>query len=349
MGSSPSMKEEPSQIRQRTRRWHFTVYKDLIHNTVLSHSARFLWVLLQSYTSKNSPQPFPSIRSLCQIMGTGKNRLYRFMQELQDHGYLEKEQQRVGGEFSSNLYALMDEPYLKDAETDSPCPPGGEAVDVTAAEGGEKNLRCPRPRATMDGNPWMGDHGRETKRYHSGRDNQSKKRAFASQRDAQTLLPVTRPERNGTGYGKPTSSAEPTADAVGEDGNFELDEKSLELQQLWDDYYRKVFRRKFQHTEDDLVALQYLAEEASPQEMMGLILSAWSFKQQPEGDYDPHFYCARYSQRPRDIWMTLPRHTASNLDEMRRELAWRSRKDQIDFGYQWFEKACGKPPVPAGS
>lgn len=141
----------------------------------------------------------------------------------------------------------------------------------------------------------------------------------------------------------------PPADAVGEDEDFELQENGKALLNLWNEYYPKVFKRSYRHTKDDLVALQYLAEEASGYEMMGFILSAWSFKRKPEGEFDPYFYCTRYSSRPRDMWMTSGKDGISNLDKMRREQSWRSRPEQIEFGYKWFEKTQGKQATPAGS
>jgi len=149
--------------------------------------------------------------------------------------------------------------------------------------------------------------------------------------------------------GEPTSSVKPTADAVGEEDGFELEESGRELLRLWNEHYRVVFKRKFQPSEDDLVALQYLADEGSTHEMMGFILSMWSFGRKPEGEFDPYFYCTRYSSRPRDICRTVGQEGTSNLEKMRHEMSWRGLTSQIKYGYSWFEKIKAKQAVSAGS
>jgi hypothetical protein len=47
--------------------------------------------------------------------------------------------------------------------------------------------------------------------------------------------------------------------------------------------------------------------------------------------------------------MTTRKDGTSNLDKMREEQCWRSRPEQIEFGYKWFAKIQGKQAVPAGS
>lgn len=141
---------------------------------------------------------------------------------------------------------------------------------------------------------------------------------------------------------EPTSS-DSAADAAGEEA-FEMDDRGEALKKLWDEYYPVAFQRPAKHTEDDLIALQHLAEEGNLREIMGFILGAWSFKKVESG-FDPHFYCARYSSRPRDIVMITGRDKTSNLEKMRKEMSWRGQKSQIDFGYQWFEKIKKQLPV----
>jgi hypothetical protein len=136
---------------------------------------------------------------------------------------------------------------------------------------------------------------------------------------------------------EPTSSVKNAPDGAEEEEPFELDEKGEALKKLWDEYYPVAFKRPAVHTEDDLLALQHLSEQGSVKEMMGFILATWSYKKKEEG-FDPYFYCTRYSSRPRDMVITVCRDKINNLEKMRAEMSWRASKEQIQFGYTWFEK-----------
>ncbi len=136
---------------------------------------------------------------------------------------------------------------------------------------------------------------------------------------------------------EPTSSVKNAPDGAEEEEPFELDEKGEALKKLWDDHYPVIFKRSPVHTEDDLIAFNQLASESSLREMMGFILSAWSMKKKDQG-FDPYFYCARYSSRPRDFVIAVCKDKIRNLDKMRDEMSWRGAKNQVQFGYDWFEK-----------
>jgi len=193
-------------------------------------------------------------------------------------------------------------------------------------------------------------------RRHSNKEGVARKKfyqeagASAPRGEASSPAPLPRGAARRTGNGsEPTSSVRATADAVAEEDDFELQENGKELLRLWNQYYPKIFKRDFKPNGDDLVALQYLADEVKPYEMMGLILTMWGLHRKPEGEFDPYFYCTRYSSRPRDIWKTVCRDGISNLDKMRHELSWRGRPEQVKYGYTWFEKTQVKAQVPAGS
>jgi len=67
----------------------FTCYCDeLLRDTSLSSDARFLFVLLKSYSTKgkNGDTVYPAIRTLTRLTGWGNNRLYNAIDELDQKG-----------------------------------------------------------------------------------------------------------------------------------------------------------------------------------------------------------------------------------------------------------------------
>jgi hypothetical protein len=199
-------------------------------------------------------------------------------------------------------------------------------------------------------NPKLGKpETRETRvsgnRYRSNKDVLERripyKEAVSSASRGEASEPPSLP-RGGGARIEPTSSVSNVADATDEE--FELDDRGEALKNLWDEYYPVAFKRAPVHKEDDLIAIQQLAQEGSLKEIMGFILAAWSYKKKDEG-FDPYFYCTRYSSRPRDMVMTVCRDGINNLEKMRAEMSWRSSKEQVQFGYSWFEKIKKLQPV----
>jgi hypothetical protein len=303
--------------------WQSPVPNSIIRNDKLTDRARMLWIFIRSYASPSSPVPFPKNSTMCRNLGWSRETLWKYMKELEGKGLMSVKRT----EFLVNQYYLFDAPQSNFTESENF--PLGKFP--TAKKSDTKKSH------TEEDDPIDGAKGKSV--------------PLASQSDAYVSPPVVQSAARATGNrSKPTSSVKATAGAVaGEEDDFELEENGKALLNLWDEHYLKVFKRTYQHTKDDLVALQYLAEEASGYEMMGFILSAWSFRRKPEGEYDPYFYCTHYSNRPRDIWMTTRKDGTSNLDKMREEQCWRSRPEQIEFGYKWFAKIQGKQAVPAGS
>lgn len=107
--------------------------KDFVHDTALSKDARFLWILLASYCSPDSPQPYPSIKTLCRLMGVTKDTLAKYTRELVERGCLMREQRNTNGEFRSNTYTLIDHEAKPGMET--PEAPTVQEVTAKPAKG----------------------------------------------------------------------------------------------------------------------------------------------------------------------------------------------------------------------
>jgi hypothetical protein len=205
------------------------------------------------------------------------------------------------------------------------------------------------------GNPKLGKPGtRETRdsgnRYLSNTDVVAKRSCYQEADDSSSRGEASSPPllpRGRAGGSLSTSSTRAPADA-GEDDPFELSEKGEALKKQWDAYYEIIFKRPAIHKEDDLIGLERLAQEGTLKEMMGFILTTWSFKRKNEG-FDPHFYCARYSSRPRDMVIVACKDGINNLEKMRSEISWRGTKPQIEFGYKWFEDMKNRMAVQSGS
>lgn len=84
----------------------FTLYRDSAQDARLSLEARGLFALMMSL-----PEDWEySVSGLAVKAGCGKDRIRRILGELQDVGYLIREQGHdSGGKFSGNIYVLQDE------------------------------------------------------------------------------------------------------------------------------------------------------------------------------------------------------------------------------------------------
>jgi biotin operon repressor len=299
--------------------WQSPVPNSIIRNDKLSDRARMLWIFIRSYASPSSPAPFPKNSTICKNLGWSRETLWKYMEELEQENYMMVK--RV--EFTPNHYYLFDTPKSNFTESEN------FALGKTPTE----KKSDPKSTHSEEDKPLFGTKG---KRF-----------PLASLCDAPESLPVQQhAARNGSSGCQPTSSALAPAGAGGDDEeNFELDDRGKALQKLWDEYFFVAFRRKPKHTEDDRIALQQLSQEAPVREIMGFILSAWSFKRKESG-FDPYFYCTRYSSRPRDICMIVCKDGINNLEKMRAEMSWRGTKSQIEFGYQWFEKLKANRAAP---
>lgn len=95
-----------SRIRRGKTKGFFTLYRDSAQDDRLSLEARGLFALMMSL-----PENWEySVSGLAVKAGCGKDRIRRILGELQDVGYLIREQSHdSGGKFSGNVYVLQDE------------------------------------------------------------------------------------------------------------------------------------------------------------------------------------------------------------------------------------------------
>lgn len=95
-----------SRIRRGKSKGFFTLYRDSAQDTRLSLEARGLFALMMSL-----PDDWEySVSGLAVKAGCGKDKIRRILGELQEVGYLIREQSHDrGGKFAGNIYVLQDE------------------------------------------------------------------------------------------------------------------------------------------------------------------------------------------------------------------------------------------------
>lgn len=121
------------------------LYKAVAQDQRLSLEARGLYVMMMSL-----PDDWEySVGGLSTVAGCGKDKIRRLLSELEQVGYLLREQNRQGGKFSGNIYILQ-----------SHAPPSSGNTD----NGKRRRRQTPPTRKTVDGNP-------DTKYYDSNSNN----------------------------------------------------------------------------------------------------------------------------------------------------------------------------------
>lgn len=95
-----------SSVRFRRKKAFATLYREVAQDTRLSLEARGLLILMASL-----PEDWEySVAGLAKKAGCGKDRLRRILGELEDVGYLAREQSHdSGGKFAGNIYVIQDE------------------------------------------------------------------------------------------------------------------------------------------------------------------------------------------------------------------------------------------------
>lgn len=89
--------------------------RQVVKNTSLSVGARLTYVILRGYIGKVKKNPFPSQQAIAQELGCSRKTAYRWIKELEKHGYLEHKQQKFkGGKYGSNKYTIHDSPCVTD-------------------------------------------------------------------------------------------------------------------------------------------------------------------------------------------------------------------------------------------
>jgi hypothetical protein len=93
--------------------WSFSVRKDFVLNPNISIGAKMLYIALRSFCAPDGDTAFPSSKTLAASLGVSRETVFKYAQELERLGLLERTQQQEGGRFTHTLYTLFD--------TDSPC------------------------------------------------------------------------------------------------------------------------------------------------------------------------------------------------------------------------------------
>lgn len=95
-----------SSVRFRRKKAFATLYREVAQDSRLSLEARGLLILMASL-----PEDWEySVAGLAKKAGCGKDKLRRILGELEDVGYLAREQSHdSGGKFSGNIYVIQDE------------------------------------------------------------------------------------------------------------------------------------------------------------------------------------------------------------------------------------------------
>ena len=108
------------------RRRGFTmIYNSVLKDTRLDLKTKGFFAVMMSF-----PEEWEyTVKGLAQVMNIGKDAVRTCLKQLEEAGYLIREQGREGGRFSQNVYVLLEEsasplsdlPYTVKPSTDLPC------------------------------------------------------------------------------------------------------------------------------------------------------------------------------------------------------------------------------------
>lgn len=108
------------------RRKGFTmIYNSVLKDTRLDLKTKGFFAVMMSF-----PEEWEfTVKGLAQVMNIGKDAVRTCLKQLEEAGYLIREQGREGGRFSQNVYVLLEEsasplsdlPYTVKPSTDLPC------------------------------------------------------------------------------------------------------------------------------------------------------------------------------------------------------------------------------------
>lgn len=100
------MKKDKIQYRGN---WHYSISKSFVCNATLTRDARFLFIVLKSYTNDTKKEAFPSRELLCKLMQCSENSLTKYITELKVNGFLNiKRERNENGEFHHNVYEIIE-------------------------------------------------------------------------------------------------------------------------------------------------------------------------------------------------------------------------------------------------
>lgn len=88
---------------------YFSISKKFVHNISISRDARFLFLVLKSYTYDKKREAFPGRELLSKVLGCSQKSLSKYLDELQYHGFIAKKRfRRDDGTYEHNLYEITE-------------------------------------------------------------------------------------------------------------------------------------------------------------------------------------------------------------------------------------------------
>jgi Helix-turn-helix domain len=103
------------------REWVTHILREIMDSDKLSIGAKVTYAILCGYRGKNCREPFPSLPTLSNKVGSCRQTVQRYLDELEDAGVITSMQRRKGGAFDSNGYQINDgingSPQLKKLTT----------------------------------------------------------------------------------------------------------------------------------------------------------------------------------------------------------------------------------------
>ncbi len=89
--------------------WHYAISKEFVFNSNLSREARFLYIVLKSFTNDKKKEAFPSREYLCAILQCSDKSLTKYIKELEKSKLVTKTRERnEGGTYEHNVYEIIE-------------------------------------------------------------------------------------------------------------------------------------------------------------------------------------------------------------------------------------------------
>ncbi|MCZ6702479.1 MAG: helix-turn-helix domain-containing protein [Ignavibacteria bacterium] len=89
--------------------WHYSISKEFVFNSNLSRDARFLHIVLKSFTNDKKKEAFPAREYLCATLICSDKSLTKYLKELENSKLVIKTRERSeGGKYEHNVYEIVD-------------------------------------------------------------------------------------------------------------------------------------------------------------------------------------------------------------------------------------------------
>ncbi len=89
--------------------WQYAISKELVFNSNLSRDARFLYIVLKSFTNDKRKEAFPTREYLCAILLCSNKSLTKYLKELENSKLVTKTRARnQGGTYEHNVYEIIE-------------------------------------------------------------------------------------------------------------------------------------------------------------------------------------------------------------------------------------------------